>query len=389
MTQQINFSGHHPAVESVYKNGFNGLGESMRLLFNEAMKIERAEALKAQNYERNDERTGHANGFKNKTIQTRVGEIDLNVPQVRGDVSFYPSAIEKGLRSERALNHAICEMYIQGVSTRRVQPILKMLCGMTISREKVSQVAQELDEELEKWRQRPLGDVKYLIVDARYEKVRVDNLVRDCALLIAYGVQEDGKRTVLGVSVSLSEAECHWRDFLRSLKKRGLHGIQMITSDAHAGLKAALRTEFSGVPWQRCQFHLQQNASSHVPKMDMKKEVAEDIRNIFNAPDLVNAQRLLDVVVEKYAKTASKLSAWMADNMPECLTFFSMPSAHRMRIRTSNMAEVTNKQVKRRTRVIGIFPNEASLLRISSALLKEIDEKWMEGPRYLHMKGGS
>jgi transposase-like protein len=189
--------------------------------------------------------------------------------------------------------------------------------------------------------------------------------------------------------VSLSEAECHWRDFLRSLKKRGLHGIQMITSDAHSGLKAALKTEFSGVPWQRCQFHLQQNPSSHVPKMDMKKEVAEDIRNIFNAPDLVNAQRLLDVVVEKYEKTASKLSAWMAENIPECFTFFAMPSAHRKRIRTSNMAEVTNREVKRRTRVIGIFPNEASLLRISSALLKEIDEKWMEGPCYLNIKGES
>jgi transposase-like protein len=387
MTQQINFSGQHPAVESVLKNGFDGLAESMRLIFNEAMKVERMQALNADDYERNDQRTGYANGFKNKTIQTRVGSIDLNVPQVRGEISFYPSAIEKGLRSERALNHAICEMYINGVSTRKVEPILKKLCGIEVSREKVSQVAQDLDEELEKWRQRALGEIKYMVVDARYEKVRVDNLVRDCALLVAFGVQCDGKRTVLGVSVSLSEAECHWRDFFRSLKKRGLHGLKMITSDAHSGLKAALKTEFSGIPWQRCQFHLQQNASSYVPKLDMKKGVAEDIRNIFNAPDLENATRLLDGVVDKYEKSASKLSSWMADNIPESFTCFSIPPAHRKRLRTSNMAEVNNRELKRRTRVIGIFPNEASLLRISSAILKDTDEKWIEGKCYLDMEG--
>ena len=284
MTQQNDCSGLHPAVESILKNGFDGMADSMRLILNEAMKIERSEALNAQHYERNEDRTGYANGFKNKTLQTRVGTIKLDIPQVRGGISFYPEALEKGLRSERALNHAICEMYLQGVSTRKVDAVIQQLCGVNVSREKVSQVAQELDEELEKWRERKLDWVQYIVLDARYEKVRVDGLVRDCALLIAHGVRSDGKRTVLGVSVSLSEAECHWRTFLRGLKERGLHGVEMITSDAHAGLKGALKTEFSGVAWQRCQFHLQQNASSYVPKLDMRKQVAEDIRNVWPCP---------------------------------------------------------------------------------------------------------
>jgi transposase-like protein len=368
------------------KKGFEGMADSMRLIFNEAMKIERSEALMANSYERSEERRGYANGFKNKTITSRIGEIKLDIPQVRGDISFYPEALEKGLRSERALNHSICEMYLQGVSTRKVEPILRELCGVSVSREKVSQIAQELDEELEIWRQRKLDWVRYMVIDARYEKVRVDGLVRDCAVLVAHGVRSDGKRTVLGVSVSLSEAECHWRDFLRSLKERGLHGVEMITSDAHAGLKGALRTEFSGIPWQRCQFHLQQNASSYVPKIDMRKQVSEDIRNIFNAGSLVDAERLLGEAVVKYEKSASKLSSWMAENIPESFTCFGQPTAHRKRLRTSNMAEVINREIKRRTRVIGIFPNEESLLRICSALLREVDERWLEGRAYLNME---
>jgi putative transposase len=388
MTQhKSNYSEPHPAVEAFLRNGFEGMADTVRLIINEAMKIERSEALQAQQYERTDTRKGYANGFKNKTVQTRVGTVHLDVPQVRGPVPFYPNAIEKGLRTERALNLAICEMYIQGVSTRKVEPILAELAGVEVSREKVSQIAQELDEELEKWRARRLDWVRYMIVDARYEKVRVDGLVRDCAVLVAYGIRADGKRTVLGVSVSLSEAECHWRDFFRDLKQRGLHGVEMITSDAHAGLRAAIKTEFNGVLWQRCQFHLQQNASKHVPRIDMRKQVAEDIRNIFNASDLENARRMLAEAVEKYEKSASKLAHWMKDNIPDSFSCFSLPHAYRKRLRTSNMAEVTNREIKRRTRVIGIFPNEASLLRICSALLKALDERWLEGRAYLTMGG--
>ena len=386
MTQHNNYNGLHPAVEAILTQGFDGMAESMRIIVNEAMKIQRSAVLEAEPFERNDSRKGYANGFKNKTINARVGQIDLDVPQVRGGDSFYPDAIEKGLRTERSMNLAICEMYIQGVSTRKVEPILQQLAGVSISRQKVSDVAAELDEELEKWRQRKLDWVRYMIVDARYEKVRVDGLVRDCAVLVAYGGRGDGRRTVLGVSVSLSEAEVHWRDFLRSLKERGLHGLDLITSDSHSGLKAALKTEFGGVKWQRCKFHLQQNASGYVPRIELRKEVAEDIRSVFNAPDLDEAKRLLGIKVLKYKKVASKLSEWMEESIPESFSCFNFPSAHRKRIRTSNVAEVCNKEIKRRTRVIGIFPNEASLLRICTAHLKALDDKWDSGKRYLNME---
>jgi len=384
MTHHENYYNQpHPAVEVLLKNGFDGLAEALKLLFDEVMKIERSQALQAHPFERTEDRQGYANGFKHKTITTRVGKIELDVPQVRGGVPFYPSCLEKGLKSERALNMAIAEMYIQGVSTRKVERVIQQLCGAEVSREKVSQLAQQLDEELEKWRKRPLGHIRYIVLDARYENVRVDSLVRDCALLVAYGVREDGHRSVLGVSVALSEAEVHWRTFLRSLKERGLHGVEMITSDDHAGLGAALKTEFSGVKWQRCQFHLQQNASGYVPKKDMRKDVAADIRSIFGAPSLEEAERLLAINVTKYKTRASQLSAWMESNLPEGFSVFLLPEAHRKKLRTSNLAERQNQELKRRTRVIEIFPNMDSLLRIASAILKEQSENWEAGRVYL------
>jgi transposase-like protein len=210
-----------------------------------------------------------------------------------------------------------------------------------------------------------------------------------CAVLIATGVMENGRRTVLGTSVSLSEAEVHWRDFLLSLKKRGLHGVQLITSDDHTGLKAALRSVFPNVPWQRCQVHLQRNATAYVPKVAMRKGVASDIRNIFNAPDLKEAQRLLEMSVEKYKTKASRLSSWMEENIPEGLTVFSLPENQRKKLRSTNMVERLNKEIKRRTRVATLFPNEASLLRLVSAILVETSEEWETGRKYLPMSADS
>jgi len=359
------------------------MARAMELLLNEAMKIERSQALSANLYERTDERRGYANGFKPKTLSTRLGKIELNIPQVRGDVEFYPSALEKGIRSEQALNLAIAQMYLQGVSTRKVEAILQQLCGEGISREQVSNLAQKMDDELQRWRDRPLEHIPYMILDARYEKIHEGGLVRDCALLVAYGVTSEGRRSVLGVSVALSEAEVHWRSFLRSLKDRGLRGLTLITSDDHAGLKAALKTEFGGVKWQRCQCHLQRNAGQYVPKIEMRKAVAADIRAVFNAPNLEEAQRFMNLAIKKYEKTAPALSSWMNTNLHEGLSVFTLPEAHRKRLRTSNLAERMNKELKRRTRVIGIFPNAAALLRVSSALLKEQSDLWETEKAYL------
>ena len=247
------------AVALIAENGFEGLGEVVALLINEAMLIERSRYLKATPYERTDDRNGYANGYKNKTVKSRIGALNLQVPQTR-DSEFYPSLLEKGLRSERALKLAVAEMYIQGVSTRRVKEITEALCGFEVSSSEVSRVAKEMDVALDQWRQRPLGKMVYLQLDARYEKIRQNGCVADSAVLIAHGIDEDGKRHVLGVSVSLSEGEVHWRAFLESLVQRGLHGVTMIVSDAHSGLKVARKAVFPSVPWQRCQFHLQQNA---------------------------------------------------------------------------------------------------------------------------------
>lgn len=386
MTHQNENSQNNSAVQHILDHGIEGLGEAIRLVIDQAMKIERSQVLQAQPHERTDQRLGYANGFKGKTVSTRVGPIRFAVPQVRGAVDFYPSALTKGLRSERALTLAIAEMYVQGVSTRKVTAVLEELCGLDISSTQVSRATAELDEELALWRLRPLGQFKYLILDARYEKVRLAGTVRSCAVLIALGIDHEGKRSVLGVSAKLSEAEVHWRDFLASLQERGLHGVEFIVRDDHAGLHAALAARLPGVPCQRCQFHFQQNAMAHVPKIHMREEVARDIRSIFNASDLAEAQRRLQIVAQKYQESAPKLSQWIETHAPEALTVFSLPEAHRKKLRTTNSLERLNKEIKRRTRVATLFPNEKSLERLVTALLSEISDEWETGKTYLTMK---
>ena len=372
------------AVELLSTHGLDSLGEVVSIIINQAMILERNKHLQAEPYQRTTERQGYANGFKAKTVKSRLGKLQLEVPQVR-DSSFYPSALERGIRSERALKLAVAEMYVQGVATRKVKAITEELCGFEICSTDVSRATKLLDEGLEKWRHRPLTAYEYLFLDARYEKVRRDGSVLDSAVLVAYGVAGDGKRRILGVSVALSEQEVHWRNFLTSLVERGLHGIKLITSDAHAGLKAAKQAVFPNVPWQRCQFHLQQNAQSYVPKKSMKREVAADIRSILQAPDEEEAKRLLDKVVKKYQDSAPELSTWAEKNVPESLTVMSFPEAHRKKIRTSNIAERVNREIKRRTRLVSIFPNVASCLRLVSAVICEIDEEWQTGRNYITM----
>lgn len=240
--------------------GASSLAEGFRLLLNEAMAQERSAVLRASPYERCEARLGHANGFKPKTLNTRMGPVELRIPRVRGGIDFYPGALERGMRSEQALNLAMAEMYVQGVSTRKVSRIIEELCGHSVSSTQVSACAARLDVELQLWRERPLQACPYLIFDARYEKVRQGGVLVDCAVLIAMGVSPEGRRTILGVSAVLSEAEVHWRAFLSSLVARGLHGVGFIVSDAHPGLAAARQAVFPSVPWQRCQFHLRQNA---------------------------------------------------------------------------------------------------------------------------------
>lgn len=380
MTHQTNYTLSSNLVEDLILQGMDGMPELIRILLNAAMQIEREKYLQAGNYERTEDRQGYANGFKEKTVKTRVGEITFAIPQVR-EGGFYPSALEKGLRSERALTMSLAEMYVQGVSTRKVKAITEQLCGVEVNAMQVSRATKQLDETLQEWRERPLDAIRYLFLDARYEKVREAGQIRDAAVLLATGITPEGERQVLGVSVSLSEHETHWRAFLKGLKDRGLKGVQLITSDAHEGLGAARRAVFGSVPWQRCHFHLQQNAGAYVPRQSMRSEVAADIRGIFNAPDRLTAESHLQMAIQKYAERIPRLSAWMEENLVEGLTVFDFPVEHRRFIRTTNSLERVNREIRRRTRVVGIFPNEASCLRLISAVLMEISEEWQIGKK--------
>lgn len=369
-------------IQMLAANGDNKFSRVIEKVVNEAMKLERAKVLNAEPYERTERRAGYANGFKDKTLALATGKVLLKIPQVRG-LEFYPSCIEKGIRSERALKLAIAEMYVKGVSTRRVSDIVEILCGTEVSSSQVSRLGKELDKEVSAWRARPLGQIQYLVLDATYESVREDSSVVKQALLVAIGVDYSGNRHILDSAVAGSEAEINWRNFLEGLIRRGMHGLQMITSDDHAGLRAAINAVFPGILWQRCQFHLQQNARAYVSRKDDVPVVANDIRKVFNAPDRENAERYLTQLVDKYQKTHPRLAAWADENIREGLSVFSIPQNHRRKMRTSNLAERQMKEINRRTKVVGVFPNADSLLRLAASMLIEQNDQWQSEKRYL------
>jgi len=382
MAYETDYTLLEQVIQMLAANKDNKFSRVIETVVNEAMKLERTQALQAEPYERTNERTGYANGFKDKTLALATGKVLLKIPQVRG-LEFYPSCIEKGIRSERSLKLAIAEMYVKGVSTRRVSDIVEILCGTEVSSSQVSRLAKELDAEVESWRASPIGQIQYLILDARYESVRVGSQVVKQALLLAIGVDYNGERHILDTSVANSEAEVNWRAFLEGLVRRGMHGLRMITSDDHSGLRAAIDAVFPGILWQRCQFHLQQNAHAYVTRKDDVPVVSADIRKVFNAPDYENAERYLNQLVETYQKTNPRLAAWADENLREGLSVFHIPENHRRKMRTSNLAERQMKEIKRRTRVVGVFPNAESLLRLVATLLLEQNDQWQNDKRYL------
>jgi transposase-like protein len=367
-------------MKLLISQGTGGILPVFKSLMNQAMKIERSNAIGAAPYERNEERVGYANGYKDKTINTGLGKITLDIPQARG-MKFFPESLEKGMRSERALKLAIAEMYINGVSTRKVAHITEKLCGLDISSTQVSNCSKLLDEDLEAFRQRDLGHFMYVQFDAIYEKIRHCGTVKSLPILVAFGIDTFGKREILGVSAGLSEAEVHWREFMLSLQKRGLAGIKLITSDDHPGLTKALGSVFPTVPWQRCQFHMSQNAQSYSPKKTMRLEIGHAVRNIFACPTLEDAQAYLKKTIHKYTKTAPEFANWLDQNVEEGLVIYQFPKEHRIKIRTSNCLERVNKEIRRRTKVAGLFPNQESCLRLVTAVLAEVHEGWAtEGP---------
>lgn len=365
-------------MEQLIANGSEDMGVVFASLFDLAMRIERERFLGAEHYQRTPGRRGYANGTKPKRLDTAAGSLTVNVPKTAGhDEPFYPQSLERGRRSTRAVLLAVAEMYVKGVSTRGAEAVMKEFGIESLSSSQVSRAAKLLDEELEAWRNRPLGEIRYLIVDARYEKVRDGGVVRDAAVLSAIGIGPDERRRVLGVSCALSEAEVHWRAFLESLISRGMRGVQFVVSDDHAGLRAARKAVLTGATWQRCQFHLAQNAIHHAPSLAIRKRIGAELRQVWNAPDPNLATESLRRLVESYRDKAAKLATWLEDNVPDGLAVFTLPEAHRRRLRTSNpMERAIQQEIKRRTQKVRVFPNEKSLERLVSAVLVEIDDKW-------------
>lgn len=375
-------------MEQLIESGPDGLASAFTAMLNLAMQMERERHLGATAYERSPDRIGYANGYKPKKIDTPAGTLRVQVPKSRGgETSFYPQSLERGRRSTRAMMLAIAQMYIQGVSTRDVETVMAEFGLESLSSTQVSRATALMDEELEAWRTRPLGVFPYLFLDARYEKARVGGVVRDVAILSAIGIGEDGRRSVLGLSVALSEAETHWRGFLDGLVARGLRGVTFITSDDHSGLAAARKAVLAGATWQRCQFHLAQNAVHHAPSLAIRKVIGRQLRAVWNACDLAAAEAELARIVAGYVKSAPKLAQWLESAIPEGLAVFSLPDAHRRRMRTANPIErAIQQEIKRRTRKVRVFPNEAALERLATAILLEIDEEWIDADRaYLTM----
>ncbi len=366
-------------VEQLISEGPDAMRPVLTALLNEAMKIEREQFLGASHYEHSKDRLGFANGYQDKRIDTQAGTLKLRIPKTAKhiDEPFYPQSLERGLRSQRAMMLTVAEMYVTGVSTRRVEKVMQSMGIENISSTQVSRANQAMDEALQAWRNRPLSKVSYLILDARYEKVREGHQVIDMAVLSAVGVLSCGRRCILGTAIAVNEAEVNWREFLKGLVDRGLHGLEFIVSDDHSGLKAARKAIFPGILWQRCQFHLAQNAIHHAPNHKIKQRIGAELRSVWNAPNMVAAQANLKALVSQYQEKHPHLADWLENNVPEGLNAFALPDRHQKKMRTSNSIERTVQQeLKRRTRLVRVFPNREALLRLVSAILIEIDDEW-------------
>lgn len=372
----------HEILEDFTKEGISELKSCLERLFNQLMIAERETAIGAAPYERSADRKGHCNGYKDKKLLTRSGELELKVPQTRG-IDFYPSCLEKGERVEQALKCVLAEAYVQGVSTRKMKALTEELCGKEISSTQVSRFSAVLDEEVFRFKNRKLGYCKYVYLDADYQKVRHEGTVRSLAVLKAVGVNDEGMREILGVSCSLSEAEVHWREFLESLICRGLHGVELVISDNNPGLKKALKTVLPSVKQQRCLFHLAQNAGSYAPHANMRKEICVSVKEIYQAISKEEAELRLKNVVERFKDRASRFCDWLEENFTEGLVFFDFPKEHWKKIRTVNVVERINQEEKRRTSVARLFPSIESCERLVVTIAIKIHEEWASGSKYM------
>ena len=350
------------------------------------LEAEITEHLGAAPYQRTDARKGHRNGYKPRKLKSRVGTLELLVPQDR-EGTFSTQLFSRYQRNEKALTLALMEMYVEGVSTRKVKEVTEELCGTSFSKSTVSRLATELDSELEEWRSRPLTAeaYPYLLVDARYEKVRVSCRIINEGVLVVSAVRDDGYREILGVEVADVESEATYQELFRTLKERGLKGVELVTSDEHKGLKSAIERHFRGASHQRCQFHYAKNLLGMVG-FNERAELAEGLRGVFAAPSRELALRTAEELADRWRGSHEKVAEHLEEHVEECLSCLAFPESHRRRIRTTNGLERFNQEIKRRTRVVRIFPNRHSCLRLVTALAVEQSEEWVTGRRYLDME---
>lgn len=362
------------------------LKEIVERVLQELLEAEMTEHIGAAPYERAAGRKGHRNGYKPRTLRTRVGTLNLAVPQDR-EGAFSTRLFCRYQRNEKALVLALMEMYVEGVSTRKVKEITEELCGTSFSKSLVSQLAGGLDSQLEAWRERRLEAraYPYLFVDARYEKVRVGGRVVNQGVLVVLGVRDDGYREIVGVEVADTESEATYHELFRSLKRRGLSGVELVVSDDHEGLKAAVARHFQGASWQRCQVHYARNLLGMVGHA-RRKELSEGLRGVFAATSREVALRLASELAAHWRQSHPRVAEHIEEHLEECLSCLAFPESHQRRIRTTNGQERLNQEIKRRTRVVRIFPNREACLRLVSALAIEQSEEWVTGRRYLDMR---
>jgi len=362
------------------------LKNMLEVCIREVIEAEFEQFLGAGPYERSERRRGHRNGRKPRTMKTSVGELKFDIPQSRQG-GFRPSAFERYQRSDRALIGALQEMMVQGVSTRRVGEVLEQMAGFSVSAQSVSRAMSELDEEIARWRNRPLDERRwpYLIVDARYERVRVAGRVVSQAVLIVAGIEEEGNRRLLGFWTGDSESEAAWSEVFEDLKRRGVNGVEMVVSDAHRGIKAALARQFQGVAWQRCRVHLMRELLKRVSWRSYK-ELAEDLSSIFEPETSAGCTRRAEQIADKWEKKLPRMSRALREGIEDCLTAKKLGGRFWRKLNSTNMLERLMRELKRRTRVVSIFPNIASCERLMGALVMEIDETWVcEKKRYVAM----
>ncbi len=353
-------------------------------IFNQVLLAQSSEQIRAEPYERTEERTAYRNGYRNRELTTRVGTITLRVPRHRNG-QFSTELFARYQRSEQALVLAMMEMVINGVSTRKVEQITEELCGKKFSKSTVSALCKSLDPMVEAFRTRPLKcHYPFLMVDAIYVKVRENGRVQSRGLLIAIAVNEEGHREIIGFQLANSESESSWGEFFSSLIDRGLKNVDLVTSDDHKGLVNAVRRHFQGASWQRCQTHFSRNMLDHTPKA-LQPEVKEELRRLYESVDLESARKVRDQIIQTYEDKAPKATALLDEAFDDITAVLALPLKYRKRLRTTNGVERLNQEIRRRERVIRIFPNAASVIRLMGALLMEHDEKWQTGRKYFDM----